>query len=518
MVVPTAGGKSFIIALAIQRWKMGYHPLRVCVLAHRKELVDQNSKELMEAWPAGDIGVYSAGLGRRQFDRSILYASIDSIWNKGGELDPFDVVIVDEAHRIPARGEGKYRSFIKELKKWSPHLRVIGFTATPFRMEGPICHRDHILQEIAYEIHLTVLLAGGYVCPLKSRISDIQPDMEEVRRNGKGDYIEADLAAAVDKSDLVSSTVAEMMRLIRDFNRKSIVVFCVDVAHCEHVSQELRKYGIQAPFVTAKTPAQERDRLVKQFKGGRFPILLNINVYTEGFNAKAVDCVVLLRPTLSKSLYVQMVGRGLRLHPNKDWCLILDFAGCIAQHGPIDQLDTGHVTLCTCGQCGFAFSRSVRVCPECGWVIPPQVMEKLENEEKVKERRMHSSKAGNDPILSEPVWLDVDDVSVHLHRKLDKPDSLRVQYRCGLTMVSEWICLNHDGIARRNAVIWWKVRRLPGEAKNLTVADAISDLLLPQQIKQVTKRIKVVRSGKFFNLLEHDLSVPEISPTHSEVS
>lgn len=507
VVIPTAGGKSFIMALAIQRWKLGYPPLRVCILAHRKELVKQNSDELIGIWPGGDIGIYSAGLRRRNMEHSILYASIDSIWNKSGDFEPFDVILIDEAQRIPARGEGKYRSFINGIKKFNPSLRVIGITATPYRMEGPICHKDHILHEIAYEVPITRLLQEGYVCPLRSRIGDTQPDISEVRRNGKGDYVEGDLAKVVDKSDVVAGAVSEIVRIIRTEKRESIIVFCVDIEHCKHVSQELRKYGYHAPYVTAKTPEGERDRLAEQFKAKQLSILLNVNVYTEGFNAKCVDCVVLLRPTLSKALYVQMVGRGLRLHPAKADCLVLDFAGCIAEHGPIDQIDAGFVKLAKCQKCGDSFSRAIRTCPHCGWEIPPQEVERLESEEAAeRERRLHAAKVKDDPVISEPIWMDVHEVSVHLHRKLDAPDSLRVQYRCGITLVNEWICLDHTSYARKSAGQWWLVRRLPGDYKTVTVAEAISNLFLGATIKACTEQIKVIRRGRYYELLDHKLT------------
>lgn len=512
IVIPTAGGKSFVIALAIQRWKLAHPPFRVCILAHRKELVKQNSDELLTIWPAGDIGIYSAGLHKRDTDSAITYASIDSIWNKSGSFAPFDAIIVDEAHRIPARGEGKYRTFIKGCRRFAPHLRVIGFTATPFRMEGPICHRDHILQEVAYEVPITALLAGGYVCPLRSKVGHTLPDVSEVKRNGRGDYIEGALSAAVDKAEIVTGAVSEMMRIIREEHRKSIVVFCVDVEHCKHVSDELRKYGIAAPYVTAKTASAERDRLVEGFKAKRFPILLNVNVYTEGFNAKAVDCVALLRPTLSKALYVQMVGRGLRLHPDKTDCLVLDFAGCIREHGPIDQIDAGTVRIIACAGCGDTFSRAIGQCPHCGWAIPPQVCERLDAEDEERERRLHGTKASKAPIISEPEWLEVDDVVIHLHRKNDKPDSLRVQYRCGLTVVNEWVCLDHDGFAKQKAVQWWRRRNLPGDPETVTVAEAMADMFLPEIIAAKTPRIQAIRRGKYYDLLAHELKPQQAKP------
>ena len=151
VAIPTGGGKSLVIALAIQRWRANYPQLRACVLQHRKELVQQNSEEMQGLDPSCPVGIYSAALDRRDTEQPVLYASIDSIYNKPGEFEPFNVIIVDEAHRIPLKGEGKYRKFIEECRRWNPKLVVVGVTATPYRMEGPICHKDHILQELIYD-------------------------------------------------------------------------------------------------------------------------------------------------------------------------------------------------------------------------------------------------------------------------------------------------------------------------------------------------------------------------------
>ena len=365
------------------------------------------------------------------------------------------MIIIDEAHRIPARGEGKYRKFIRECKAINPAMRVIGFTATPFRMGcGPIAHKDHILQETCYEANVGDLIEDGFLCRLRSKISQEGiPDLSEVRKNSGGDYIVKSLAEAVDKTDVVSQAVHEFMKITKAEERKSIIVFCVDIEHCKRVSVELRKYGIDAPYVTAKTGHKERDRIAEKFKNGEYQFLLNVNVYTEGFNAKRVDCIVLLRPTLSKGLYYQMVGRGLRLHPDKTDCLVLDFASCIAEHGPIDMLDAGEVRIIKCGDCGDVFSRAIGVCPHCGWEIPKQEIEREEAEE--REKKMHAAKASEISILSqEPQTLTVDAVAVVRHRKNGKPDSIRVEYRCGIQTFREWVCLDHEGYARTKARNW----------------------------------------------------------------
>ncbi len=504
VVIPTGGGKSILIAWAIQRWKCDYPPFRVCILAHRKELVQQNAQELIDLWPAGDIGIYSAGLRKRNIDCSITYASIDSVYDKWGHFPPFDCLLIDEAHRIPARGEGKYRQFIKGCRSQNSKLRIVGFTATPFRMGcGMICHRDHILHEVCYDANVGDLIRDGFLCKLRSKIGDIQPDMENVKRNSGGDYVINSLAKAVDIPQVVQKAVRSAMTIIHTEQRKSIVFFCVDVKHCHDVSMELRRYGIEAPCVTGKTPTAERDRIAEQFKQGYFRAICNVNVYTEGFNAKRVDCVVLLRPTLSAGLYVQMVGRGLRLHPSKTDCLVLDYGRCIETHGPIDCIEDEEVKMATCENCGDVFSRAVRTCPNCGWEIPKQEVERMEAEE--REKQLHTTQAANRAILgTEPEELPVDGVTVHRHRKAGKPDSIRVQYRCGMSTIREWVCLDHGGYAERKARDWWGMRFGWQEAKTITVDEAF-DLFLSDRIAAVTETITVVRRGKHIEIINYKI-------------
>jgi DNA repair protein RadD len=507
IVLPTGSGKSVQIAWTIQNWKRDYPPFRCCILAHRKELVQQNTAELVGLWPGGDIGVYSAGLRKRDLEHSILYASIDSIYKKWGEFPPWNVVMVDEAHRIPASGEGKYREFINGCRLVNKDLRVVGFTATPYRMSGPICHKDHILHEVCYEANVGDLIAQGFLCRLRSKVGDVQPDLSGVKRNHGGDYIESSLAKAVDTPEVVAKAIRSAMAHIANEGRKSIVFFCVDVAHCQAVSNELRKYGIEAPCVTAKTALADRDRYAEGFKSGRYKALCNVNVYTEGFNARRVDCIVLLRPTLSKGLYVQMVGRGLRLHESKTDCLILDYAHCIDEHGPIDCIDVGRVSVVACGDCGDMFSRAIRACPHCGWAIPKVEQERHEAEE--REKKMHAVEASKRSILGgEPETIDVTNVEVFRHRKVGAVDSIRVEYRCGISVFREWVCLDHGGFAERKARQWWH-DRFGAEARTVTVETALSDMFLPSRITAITKTITVVRRGKFTEIMGYGLTKEE---------
>ncbi len=511
IVLPTGSGKSVVMAETIQMWKEESPWIRGCILAHRKELVIQNAGKLRASYGTNDIGIFSAGLGKRDYDSSILFASIDSIYRKSGEFPPFDFMFVDEAHRIPPSGEGKYRTFIKGCKQFNPALLVVGWTATAFRMGcGPICHKDHILNEICYEAKITDLINDGYLCKLRSKVGECQPALAEVRRNSSGDYIVSSLSKATNRQTLISGAIRESVGIIRSEDRKSIVFFCVDVEHCKRVSDELRKYGIYAPYITGKTRQHERDRIISDFKDGKIHAICNVNVLTEGFDAPRIDCIVLLRPTLSPGLFSQMVGRGLRWDDEKDYCLVLDFANCIDEHGPIDLLGEGQrVVMATCSQCRESFSRATRACPACGWEIPKQEIERLEVVE--RERRMHSDKASGKSILSdEPQILKVDTVYVARHVKPGSPDSIRVQYRCGAGMYREWICLDHEGFAGTKAKKWMRERMTNWDSL-VTVNDALNNMFLSQSILEYTKTITVKKIGKHYEIIAYNQPLMEIT-------
>ena len=506
IVLPTGSGKSVVMAAAIQRWKQDAPWIRGCILAHRKELVSQNADKLRNYSEKShkEIGIFSAGLGRKDYDSPILFASIDSIFKRHGELQPFDFIFVDEAHRIPPSGEGKYRTFIKGCKRFNPKLKVVGWTATPFRMAcGPICHKNHILNEICYEAGITELIDQGFLSLLRSKVGASQPELSEVKRNSGGDYITKSLANATNAEGLVAMAIREAVNIISREQRRHIVFFCVDVEHCKRVSESLRQNGICAPCITGKTKSDERDRILADFQSGKLRAICNVNVLTEGFDAPHIDCIVLLRPTLSAGLFSQMVGRGLRISPSKLDCLVLDFANCIDEHGPLDLLGTGQrVVTATCDRCRESFSRAIRVCPICGWEIPKQEIERLEQTE--RERRMHGDKVSKKSILSnEPETLKVDTVYVARHVKEGSPDSLRVQYRCGMGMYREWVCLDHKGYPGQKAQAWWRERFSKSKTKP-TVSSALGDLFITQALLEWTKTITILKKGRYFEIIGYN--------------
>lgn len=476
VVIPTAGGKTPIMATickdAVTRWSG-----RVLILAHVKELLEQAADKLRQVCPEVRFGVYSAGLKRRDTGRAVILAGIQSVYQRAGELGAFDLVLVDEAHLIPVEGEGMYRQFLADAKTINPHLRVIGLTATPYRLRsGLICSPDHFLNTICFEVGVRELIVQGYLCPLVTKAGKARADVSGLHVRG-GEYVAGEVENLMDQDALVRAACAEIVESTR--NRQAVLIFASGIKHGEHVVRVLKEqHGIECGFVSGETPDGERDRLIARFRHQEWarqlqidfganaaePLkyLCNVNVLTTGFDAPNVDCVVLLRPTLSPGLYYQMVGRGFRLHPGKQNCLVLDFGGNVVRHGPVDGTKVkesgvsgnGQAPAKECPQCQSVIAAGYARCPDCGYEFPPP------------ERGKHDAKASEAGILSGQVTTTryvVEGVFYSIHKKRgapeDAPRTMRVDYKVGWhEYKSEWVCFEHTGYARQKAVAWWKQR------------------------------------------------------------
>jgi hypothetical protein len=304
VVIPTAGGKTPVMASvcqdAVTLWGG-----RVMVLAHVKELLEQTADKLNAVCPEVRYGVYSAGLKRRDTDRPVIVAGIQSVYHRACEFGPFDLVIVDEAHMIPPDGDGMYRQFLADAKAVNPQVRVVGFTATPYRLRsGDICTPDGILNHVCYEVGVRELIVQGYLCPLVSKAGKAKVDTSGLHVRA-GEFVPDEVEALMDDEALVRAACAEVVEATRD--RNACLIFASGVGHGEHVVRVLKEqHGIECRFVAGDTPAEERDATLARFKAGKLKYLCNVNVLTTGFDAPHIDCVVLFRPTLSPGLYYQM--------------------------------------------------------------------------------------------------------------------------------------------------------------------------------------------------------------------
>jgi len=495
-VLPTGGGKTIVFADLIKRYLTTWPGTRIMVLAHIRELIAQAADKLRKVWPEAPVGVYSAGLGARDMMMPVTIAGIQSVFRKAHDFEPFDLVFVDEAHRIPLKSEGIYRRFLADAKLANPRLRVVGFTATPYRLAGgSIVGPTHILNHICYQANVRELIEQGYLSPVTSRHGDASADVSGVAIRA-GEFVAGQLSRAVDTPDLVESAVAET--LARAADRKSLIFFCISVEHAQHVAAALARRAIEAPVIHAKTPDDERERNIRRFDRGEVRALCNVNVLSEGFDSTRIDCIVMLRPTASAGLYMQQVGRGLRLHPGKVNCLVLDFAGNVERHGPIDQVKVkgskgggggGPPPVKICPKCNTYVLASSGECSECGYLWPANSI-------------THDEKPSEAPVISTdgPQALTVQRVTVAPYRKEGKPTSLKVTYHVGLNSHSEWVCLEHDGYARRRAQHWW--RRRFGDPVPATVQAAMADMFLAHKLTSMTERIEVRQQGKFTDITQ----------------
>jgi DNA repair protein RadD len=513
-VLPTGAGKSIIIGTFIKEVVTGWANQRITMLAHRKELLEQNAKELWDIWPDAPIGVYSAGLGKRQLGRNITIAGIQSVYNKALHIGHSDLLIIDEAHLIPQTGMGQYIQFIQMQKQINPYLKVIGFTATPYRLDSGLLieGEDRIFTDIVYEITIKELIDKGYLCPLISKTSNITADLSQVKI--RGDYVKEQLESVMMDRDLVSRTVDDIMEKGKD--RKSWILFCAGVNHVEQVKDELINRGISAVSVTSKTSKKDREKNINLFKERKVRAILNCDVLTTGFNASNIDLLIMLRPTKSTALYVQIVGRGTRLFPGKENCLVLDYANNIREHGPVDCIEIkkrinpfkDSITVSLeknsafkiCPNCEIALHPRVRECADCGFIFPPEYK--------------HEDTAAQIDIMTPerpPEWMTINDVYYSRHRKKGSPDSLKVSYYGFLPdrpdfqeVCSEWICINHTGFARDKAIQWLMKRvildcelhEIKERVSNITIEDIIN---MPNLLEQ-PKKILVGLKGKYYEI------------------
>jgi DNA repair protein RadD len=523
IVLPTGTGKSLVLGQiaidAVTQWNG-----RVLILAHVKELLEQNADKIRRICPEIGIGIYSAGLNRRDTDTPVLVAGIQSVYRRACELGPFDLIIVDEAHLVPADGEGMYRTFLDEAQVVNPNVRVIGLTATPYRLKGgEICRPENILNRVCYEAGLREMIVRGYLCRLRSRGGRARAELSGVHVRG-GEFVASEMEAVMDRNNLVRAACQEIVELTRD--RRSVLIFATGVAHCQHVAVEITRIsGQECGVITGDTPSDERTETISRFKGepvadGLFDhkpplkFLANVNVLTTGFDATNVDCVVLLRPTMSTGLYVQMVGRGTRLHPGKDDCLVLDYGGNVLRYGPVDAVcvnsqgnGDGGAPAKECPACGALVHAGYQICPECGAAFPPP------------DRQPHEAQADGSAILSGEITdtdCDVHAVCYSIHTKRgaddDHPKTMRIEYRTGWQhYVSEWVCPEHAGWARQRFAQWWSERsKMPPPT---TAAEAVR--LAEDGALAPTCRITVraVSGEKFDRVIAYEMGdKPEYYP------
>ncbi|GGC68419.1 DEAD/DEAH box helicase family protein [Chelatococcus reniformis] len=547
VVMATGTGKSVVIGTSVKELLTYYPTMRVLALVHVKELVEQNAKALLRLWPDAPIGINSAGLGQRKWHSQILFASVQSVYRAARRMGPRDLVLIDEAHLVPADGDGMYRRLLTDLREMTPDLRVAGFTATPFRMgSGRLDSGDgRLFDEVIFDYDVGAAVRDGYLAPLVSKATVTSIDVSDVQRRG-GEFVESSLQEATSRPDITAAAVREIIEFGAE--RRSWLVFCAGVEHAQSVRDEMRRSGITCETVTGDTPAQERDRIIREFRAGRIRCLTNANVLTVGFDAPGVDLIAMLRATLSTGLYVQICGRGTRpIEPppaelataderrafiassSKPNCLVLDFVGNVRRHGPVDDIVVGPGRKAAAGEREGAVkvdSIQAKACPECStlWPLRTMLCEHC-GHEWPKPKPMHEAKADAEAVIMALLekrperWLDVDGVSFYRHQNRydeTKPPTMRVTYRCGFTSYDEYICFEHPPMnyARERAERWWlrhSAAPIPETVEEAVARTEAGEVAWPV-------RIVVKPRGNFHDVIRREITPEALERARSVAS
>lgn len=362
IVLPTGAGKSLVIA-ELARIAKG----RVLVLAHVKELVEQNYEKYKSYGLSA--GIFSASLGKKDRDEKAIFGSVQSVARAPDDFfNDFSLLVIDECHRVAEEGSTQYQEVIQKLRERNPKLCILGLTATPYRLglgwiyeystNGEIkTDKQRFFKQCVYELPLSYMIKNKYLTtPVKIDIPVTCYDFSELVDKG-GTYSASDIEEILkNQKRLTPLIIKNIIDITERYNRKGVMIFSSTVKHAEEIMSYLPKN--EARVVLGDTDIRERNEIVNDFKDKKFKYLVNVSVLTTGFDAPHVDVIAILRPTESNSLYQQIIGRGLRLSNEKKDCYVLDYTGMghdiyapeISDKKPAK--DTVPVII-PCPQCGF---------------------------------------------------------------------------------------------------------------------------------------------------------------------
>ncbi|WP_229624007.1 DEAD/DEAH box helicase [Vibrio parahaemolyticus] len=361
IVLPTGAGKSLVIA-ELARLAKG----RVLVLAHVKELVEQNHAKYEGYGLKGAI--FSAGLGKKETDQQVVFASVQSVVrNLDSFKSQFSLLVIDECHRVPDDKNSSYQKVITHLRELNPGIKVLGLTATPYRLGMGWIYQYHtrgqvrteesrFFRDCIFELPIRYLLDENFLTPARMMDAPVLSyDFSQLKPANTGRYKEAEMDMVIDKAKRATPQIVEqIIQYARE--RKGVMIFAATVRHAQEIHGLLPEG--ETAIVIGDTPTPERDAIIQAFKNREIKYLVNVSVLTTGFDAPHVDLIAILRPTESVSLYQQIVGRGLRLSEGKNECLVLDYAGNSydlyqPEVGDPKPDSTSEIITIPCPACGF---------------------------------------------------------------------------------------------------------------------------------------------------------------------
>jgi DNA repair protein RadD len=468
---PCAWGKSVLIAmLALALVRRGQ---RVLILAHRHELLEQNTGALLRLDPAADVGVCSASLRSDRLDAAIVVAGTATVFRRLNRIGQVDAVLLDEAHLLGPGSTSMLATILKALG--DPPL--VGFTATPYRTDSGSLISADLFDELVWRRGIIEAIDAGLLVPLITkapRAGCIDTRCVPIER---GEFQQRPLEQAALTGTVTRDAVTRTLQVADEEHRQSILFFAIGVAHCAAISEELRERGVSHAVITGETPTEVRADAIARFRAGTLRALVNCNVLTTGFDARNIDLIAFMRPTVSPVLWTQAAGRGMRTWPAKLDCRLLDFGGNVLRHGPINairlrpqgarhdaQAAADRVRICP--RCDEINGITTIVCTSCGMVL-------INPRESVIES-VESTAPAIDAEADRPRWVRVHAMRGGIHEKPGRPPSFRLSYSTEEGWVSEFLALEHEKSGARwyAGKAWTRLSRTPGIAQPASARDA----------------------------------------------
>ena len=458
LCLPTGTGKSVIIAMLLKKIFDTFPNQKVLMITHVKELIQQNYEKLKAVWNDAPVGIYSAGLKKRESQQNIIFCGIQSVAKKAELFGSVDLVVIDEAHLVSHNANSQYRNFIAKLKENNSYLKVIGLTATPFRSNFGLLTDAGIFTDIAFDItqkdEFVKLINQGFLSALVPFATNHKIDVSNVKITN-GEYNQQQLAKAVNAGNITEKILNDAIEIAK--NRNKWLIFAAGIEHGKDICNRLNEKGVLTTCVFGDLSNAERDKNIQDFKAGKYKAIVNYGVLTTGFDYPEIDCIIMMRPTLSPVLWVQMLGRGTRPSANKENCLVLDYAGNTERLGAINdpkiphksktknkKQKQGEATLKTCPMCNATNIAQNMYCWKCNYFFKG---EKL-------------SSVSSDLALIEKTFLHfvkVTKINITEYQKQNKPKCLKVDYYCGVYKMTEFLCPLHGGYASDMFLKWTKI-------------------------------------------------------------
>ena len=489
IVLPTGTGKSVVAAEICRDVKMHAPHRRIVVATHVKELVRQNYEKFMAVYSNAYAGIVSSGLKRKEYHKDIVFTGIQSAYKNAIKFGHIDLLLIDEAHCIPPKGMGMWNRFITDLKSINPNMRVGGMTATPFRMTtGTRIGGSHPqFNGVCYEYKILDAIKQGYLSEIVSAPVETTLSTEGVGKRG-GEFIQSELEKAVDVDETTQKCCDEIISLGQ--GRKTWLIFASGNSHAQHIHEYLQSKGLHGYCITTDDQSM-RDQAVQELTDGKCRYIVNNMIFTTGFDCPRLDLIACLRPTQSPGLWVQICGRGTRLHPGKENCLLLDFGRNIDRHGPIDEIsgsewfeskEKGDAPIKNCPECFELVHAAAMICPNCQYKFPARDLNIAQT-------------ASRGAILSsqqtEPFDVEVLDMKVTRNKgKNGKPDSLRIKYITLVGDASDFLFYDHPA------------QSYPYQetVKKFGHLSSVEDALKVKWNKP--KTIKIKKNKKYFDIIE----------------